>query len=145
MGFGPASSDSTTKISQDYSQLGASDQAQVIQTKGRGRTQTGGTNVTLGRGAALSTNITTADPDLLKNALDSYGRQTDTFASTLQDILRHQSAASSDTSSTTNAILSKLGDLASATQTGGASLVNKTLLWIGLGALVVVGLWLWKK
>lgn len=107
------------------------------------RLQAGGIQVAGGgKGSTTTTNITTSDPDVLREALEFADRQSSGFTDTLQDLLNAQG---SQTQGILDAVLGQLASLAESKQTEGESGRDKIIMWIALGLFAVVAIFFWRR
>jgi hypothetical protein len=76
-------------------------------------------------------NVTTADPELVGKALDEVTRLSSGFSGTVADLNK--------------GVLDKISELALSQQTQGETERNKTILYIALAGLGVLGIWAYRK
>jgi len=75
--------------------------------------------------------VTTADPELVGKALEEVTRLSSGFAGTVADL--------------NQGVLDKISELALSAQTEGETERNKTILYIALAGLGVLGIWAYRK
>jgi len=110
--------------------------------------------------ASGGANITTADPTVLKAALEAYGQQNESFQRTLRDLVSQQSEGTAEQTGALKDLVAgqlaqntqffegftkKLSDLTENVQTGGDSARNKIVLYVTLAAMAVLALMLWRR
>jgi len=83
--------------------------------------------------------VTTADPQVVRDALAAVAASTQSFTGTVESVVNAANVAAAQNSKL-------LSELSLSRQTDGASVAGKNIVWIMLGLLaaVVLGIWAWR-
>jgi len=139
-----ATDNRVTTTATDEAQI-ASNGGQVVNPNSLG--VSGGSNLVTGlqiysAGKNSPVQVTTADPEVLSNALSAMENSNISFGDAVKDVVSQQAAS---TNSMLSNVLSSLSSLSESKLTAGESGQNKTILYIVLGVLALLGLVAWLR
>lgn len=104
---------------------------------------------TVEKGGTLVVNDGAQVSELTKSFTDTLKGLTDTSNATLSNLLNRQTSMALESGERTTGLLSnvleKIGELSESNATGGASSLNKTMLWAVAGILLLVGYIIYKR